>query len=119
MHPVHVDRRGGGGGGQAHHLAEFDEQGEEDGAGEGLGLGDVAGYVLQQAEAEVLLDGRHEAVGVAEHGAAVLQQDLQQLQGQQLQDLWNQAFLQNVLLRNSGASACVAASWRFLGAEQG
>ena len=42
--------------------------------------------IFEEAEAQVLLDGALEALAVAEDCAAVLQQDLQQLQGQHLQD---------------------------------
>ena len=65
-------------------VAEFGDEREEDGAGERLRLGDAAGHILQQAQAQVLLDGGHKLVQVTEHWAAILQQNFHQLQRQHL-----------------------------------
>ena len=65
-------------------VPELDQQGVEDGAGQRLGGRDVAGRVLEQGEAEVLLDGPRELLGALEGLPAVLQQHLQQLQRQHL-----------------------------------
>ena len=65
-------------------LAELGHEGEEDGAAEAQRGGHRRLAVLQQAEAQVLLDGANKALGGAELRPAVLQQDLQQLQGQHL-----------------------------------
>ena len=42
------------------------------------------GRIFQQREAQVLFDGSNEALGVPEHGAAVFQEDLDQLQCEHL-----------------------------------
>ena len=65
-------------------------EGEEDGAAEAQPGGHCALAVLEQREAEVLLDGGDKALAGLEQGAAVFQQDLQQLQSKHLGDMWEE-----------------------------
>ena len=71
-------------------VPELGHQSEEDAAGQGKGLWDGGCAVLQQTEAQVLLDSRAELLTRSEHFATVLKQYHQQLKGQDLhQDATN------------------------------
>ena len=61
-------------------VPELGHEGEEDAAGQGKGLGNGGGAVLQQAQAQVLLDGGAELLTSAEHFTTIFQQDHQQLE---------------------------------------
>lgn len=67
-------------------MSEFGHQGEKDAAGKGKSLGNGGGAILQQTEAQVLLDSGAELLACSEHFSAVLKQDHQQLKGQNLHE---------------------------------
>ena len=67
-------------------VSELGHEGEKDAAGQGKGLWNGGGAVLQQTEAQILLDGRAELLACSEHLSTVLEQYHQQLKGQNLHE---------------------------------